>query len=159
MIVIPLSVNFNGLLLWTTNSWCGGYSSLQNSQKSLLCWILCPSKRRQTVSKINNCTVFKTRAVEKNKAGERDRASCNGIRMTYLKREAWKFSRGRCYLSKDPKEVMEPVSGSDQRNELIWLSSYQDHSGYPLRIDTRGDESLGYCSNPGERRWWMGLGR
>lgn len=78
-----------------------------------------PVRGDRTVSEINNCTVFKTRAMEKNKAGERDRASCNGIRMTYLKREAWKFSRGRCYLSKDPKEVMEPVSGSDQRNGLI----------------------------------------
>ena len=37
---------------------------------------------------------------------------------------------------------MGSVSGSDQKNESIWLSFYQDRSGYPLRIDTRGDQSF-----------------
>lgn len=77
--------------------------------------------------------------MEKSNAGKGGRASCSGSRTVYLKREAWKFSL-RCYLSKDMKEVTGSVSGSDQRDEAIWLSFYQGHLGQPLRID-KGDTS------------------
>ena len=60
-------------------SWYGPLIPDAEDMKSLSCWILYSSKKRQAVNKVKNCTVFWTRTVGMSKAGKRDEVSCKSI--------------------------------------------------------------------------------